>query len=122
MEFLARRCHRAGDPRGAAPDQRRSPWRYAGGGYWTRTNDPEIDLVGADRAPIAQRISFAGSIKWRDNHFFDSRDLAELIVHRSQLPGADESTPLLAISRAGTVVDGPVTLLPEDLLAGWQSS
>jgi len=71
------------------------------GGYWTRTNDPEIDLVGADRAPIAQRISFVGSIKWRDSHSFDNRDLAELVVHRSQLPGADETTPLLAISRAG---------------------
>ena len=88
------------------------------GGYLTRTNDPEIDLVGADRAPIAQRISFVVSVKWRDSHSFDSRDLAELIVHRSQLPGADESTPLLAISRAGIAVDGPVALLPEDLLVG----
>jgi AAA+ ATPase superfamily predicted ATPase len=90
------------------------------GGYWTRTNDPEIDLVGADRAPTAQRISFAGSIKWRDSHSFDSRDLAELIVHRSQLPGADETTPLLIVSRAGIAVDGPVALLPEDLLAAWR--
>ncbi len=27
---------------------------------------------------------------------FDGRDLARLIIHRSQLPGADDSTPLLA--------------------------
>jgi hypothetical protein len=27
------------------------------GGYWTRTNDPEIDLVGADREPVARRIT-----------------------------------------------------------------
>jgi uncharacterized protein len=91
------------------------------GGYWTRTNDPEIDLVGADRAPIAHRISFAGSIKWRDHHAFDSHDLADLIVHRSKLPGADESTPLLAVARAGTAVDGLMALSPEDLLAAWQS-
>jgi hypothetical protein len=30
------------------------------GGYWTRTNDPEIDLVGADREPVAHRITFVG--------------------------------------------------------------
>jgi hypothetical protein len=25
------------------------------GGYWTRSNDVEIDIVGADREPIASR-------------------------------------------------------------------
>jgi uncharacterized protein len=90
------------------------------GGYWTRTNDPEIDLVGADREPVAQRISFVGSIKWRDHHPFDERDLAELIAHRSQLPGADESTPLLAVARGTVAVDSPKALGPEDLLAAWR--
>jgi uncharacterized protein len=32
------------------------------GGYWTRTNNPEIDLVGADRGPVAREISMVGSI------------------------------------------------------------
>lgn len=27
------------------------------GGYWTRNNDPEIDIVGADREPIAKKIT-----------------------------------------------------------------
>ena len=43
------------------------------GGYWTRTNDPEIDLVGADRAPIAKKVTMVGSIKWHENKPFDGR-------------------------------------------------
>jgi len=92
------------------------------GGYWTRTNGPEIDLVGADRTPIARRITFLGSIKWRDNHPFDTRDLSELIVHRSKMPGADESTPLLVASRSGSDVDGLLILSPDDLLVAWHHS
>jgi Archaea bacterial proteins of unknown function len=34
------------------------------GGWWPRTNRPEVDLVGADRIP-AHEISFVGTIKWR---------------------------------------------------------
>lgn len=89
------------------------------GSYWTRTNDPEIDLVGADRVPVAQRITFVGSIKWRDNRPFDARDLSELIVHRSKMPGADQSTPLLVAARSGSDVDGPLLLSPDDLLSAW---
>ncbi|MDH6222919.1 YD repeat-containing protein [Streptomyces pseudovenezuelae] len=33
------------------------------GGYWTRGTDIEIDLVGADRGPVAKRLLFLGSIK-----------------------------------------------------------
>lgn len=90
------------------------------GGYWTRTNDPEIDLVGADREPVAQRISFVGSIKWRDRQPFDERDLAELIAHRSRMPGADESTPLLAVTRSTVTVSIPKAFGPEDLLTAWR--
>ena len=90
------------------------------GGYWTRTNDPEIDLVGADREPVAQRISFGSAIKWRDHHPFDERDLAELIAHRSKMPGADESTPLLAVARGTVAVESPKALGPDDLLAAWR--
>ncbi|MFI8092709.1 ATP-binding protein [Streptomyces sp. NPDC086080] len=89
------------------------------GGYWTRTNDPEIDLIGADRSPIAKKITFAGSIKWLENKPFDQRDLARLITHRSQLPGADDDTPLLAVARSGCTAEGITTLIPEDLLAAW---
>ena len=54
------------------------------GGYWTRTNDPEIDVVAADRAPIARRITAVGSIKWLEAKPFDSRELSRLLLHRSR--------------------------------------
>lgn len=90
------------------------------GGYWTRTNDPEIDLVGADRAPIAKRITMVGSIKWLENKPFDGRDRTQLVIHRSRLPGADDTTPLLAVSRTGTTTNGVAILTPGDLLAAWE--
>jgi hypothetical protein len=89
------------------------------GGYWTRTNDPKVDLIGADREPVAKQIAFVGSIKWRDNQPFDERDLADLVTHRSQVPGAAESTPLVAVTRSGTRVTTPLVLGPENLLSAW---
>lgn len=89
------------------------------GGYWTRSNDPEIDLVGADREPVAKKITMVGSVKWLDRRAFDFHDLAELVNQRSMLPGADDTTPLLVVSRAGTTVDGVVAVDPEQLLAAW---
>src|ERR1700678_1905967 len=81
-----------------------------------------LKRVGADRAPIAHQITFVGSIKWRDNHPFATHDLSKLIVHRSKMPGADQSTPLLVASRSGSDVDGPVILSADDLLAAWHRS
>jgi hypothetical protein len=91
------------------------------GGYWTRTNDPEIDLVGADRGPVAKKITCVGSIKWQEGRPFDRHDLARLHVHRSKLPGADETVPLIAVGRAGVEAPDVIRLLPEDLLAAWRS-
>ena len=91
------------------------------GGYWTRTNDPEIDIVGADRAPIAKQITTVGSIKWHDNRPFDTHDLAHLMIHRSRLPGADDNTPLVAVTRAGTTTHDIPTLGPDDLINTWQA-
>lgn len=90
------------------------------GGYWTRTNDPEIDLVGADREPIATQITVVGSIKWQEQRPFDVRDLARLAQHRDLLPGADADTPLLAVSRTGSEIDGLPVLGPEDLLTAYR--
>lgn len=104
-------------PPGILPDD-----TEAVGGYWTRTNDPEIDLVGADRAPIAKKITMTGSVKWLDNKPFDARDLARLVIHRSQLPGADDTTPLLAVSRTSATSTGATVLTPDDLLAAWETS
>lgn len=89
------------------------------GGYWTRTNDPEIDLVLADRAPVAERVLGVGSVKWHDHAPFDQTDLVTLASHRAQLPGADDSTPMIAVSRTGATTTGLTVLTPEDLLAAW---
>ncbi|MCG5220751.1 DUF234 domain-containing protein [Streptosporangium soli] len=90
------------------------------GGYWTRSNDPEIDIIGADREPIAKKITMAGSIKWLENRPFDQHDLRELIAHVSRLPGGDTSTPLFAVSRSGTTTTEATPITPEDLLDAWR--
>jgi len=90
------------------------------GGYWTRSNDPEIDIVLADRGPVAKTILGVGSIKWLERAPFDADDLSKLVLHRSQLPGAAKSTPLLVVSRSGCTVDGVQVLSPDDLLAAWK--
>lgn len=90
------------------------------GAYWTRTNNPEIDLVIADRAPVAERILGVGSIKWLENRPFDHHDLNELLTHRTRLPGAQADTPLYVISRSGSEVDGVTVYSPEDLIDAWQ--
>lgn len=89
------------------------------GGYWTRTNDPEIDIVGADRGPVAGKVTVVGSMRWLDSRPFDLHDLARLAVHRSQLPGATDSTPLLAVSRVGGTVQGVRVVGPEELITAW---
>ena len=89
------------------------------GGYWTRTNDVEIDIVLADRAPVAKRVLGVGSIKWREREPFSMGDYAALARHRDQLPGATPTTPLLAVSRIASTIPGVRVLTPADLIAAW---
>ncbi len=95
--------------------------RYVGS-YWTRTNDPELDLVGADKPAAPAAVSFAGSIKWRDRAPFDSADLEQLIVTAARVLGVGPTTPLVAVSRAG--IDPSARRLsasfgPSELLSGY---
>lgn len=91
------------------------------GGWWPRTNNPEVDLVGADRSP-AREIGFIGSIKWHERSPFDHRALAALARDALAVPGADEDTPLVAVSRSGFTVDGlTATYEPERLIEAWGS-
>jgi hypothetical protein len=79
------------------------PWPEATavGGWWNRAFDPEVDLVGADRAPVARTLFYAGSVKWLDRPF-DDHDLAELKRGAAQIPGFDPgSTAIMAASAAG---------------------
>ncbi|MBQ0983720.1 ATP-binding protein [Streptomyces sp. F63] len=89
------------------------------GGYWTRTNDVEIDLVGADRGPVAKELRFVGSVKWLESSPFDRHDLAALHVHRAVL--TDQPLPVVAVSRSGTDCAGlDAAYGPADLLAAWR--
>lgn len=70
------------------------------GGYWTRSNDVEIDIVGADREPIAKQLLFLGSVKWLETGQFDDHDLVALQRHRDRV--TPDPVPLVAVSRSGT--------------------
>lgn len=79
------------------------PWPEATavGGWWNRAFDPEIDLVGADRAPVARHLYYVGSVKWLDQPF-DRHDTSALRRGAARIPGFDPgSTALVAVSRAG---------------------
>lgn len=90
------------------------------GAYWTRTGDVEVDLVGVDQWPDARKVAVTGSIKWRERGPFDRHDLADLVTHRSQIPGA-EGSKLIAVSRSGcTAQDVDRAYGPADLVGAWR--
>ncbi|MFC0508286.1 ATP-binding protein [Micromonospora costi] len=102
------------------PPDRLPPGTAEVGGYWTRASDIEVPLVGADRAPVAGRITFVGAISWRDDRPFDEDDLWRLLQRRAWLPGADEGTLPVAVSRGGVVAGGVRSISPEELLAAYR--
>jgi uncharacterized protein len=71
---------------------------------------------------LIKAVTMVGSVKWQERRPFDDHDLARLVLHRSQVPGADATTPLVAVSRSGASTAGLLVLGPEELLtAGRQS-
>jgi len=94
--------------------------RYAGG-YWNRTGTIEVDLIGGDTEPVAKRIGFVGSIKWRQRRPFSRTDALRLASARTHVPGAGEHTALLGVSSNGFAADVPldIKLSPEELLRAW---
>jgi AAA+ ATPase superfamily predicted ATPase len=101
------------------PDARFGSARYVGG-YWTRNNDVEVDLIGAD-SPDPSSVAFVGSVKWRERARFGPRDTRELIRLRSAVPGAEDAL-LIGVSRSGFTADAglDVALTPADLIAAWR--
>lgn len=103
------------------------PWSQveAVGGWWNRQFDPEVDLVGADRSPVAQQISFVGSAKWLLSPF-DRHDLAALTRSAPQVPGfSPDRTGLVVASLSGLASDidtGMIDLAwgPDQLIGAWQ--
>jgi len=90
------------------------------GGWWNRANNPEVDLVGADRAPVARSLSFVGSVKWHETRPFDANDVAGLTRDAASVPGA-QGAPLVAVSRTGFTPGLPLAKAwgPEDLVNAW---
>jgi hypothetical protein len=103
----------------------RWPEVEAVGGWWNRQFDPEIDLVGADRAPVATKIFFVGSIKWLAGPL-DRHDLTATRRAVTQVPGYDPATTGLivaSLSGLGKDVDErSVDLLwtPQDVIESWR--
>jgi hypothetical protein len=90
------------------------------GGWWNRANNPEVDLVGADRAPMARKVAFVGSVKWHETKPFDNRDAAQLVRDAAYVPGAQDA-PLVAVARRGFEPGLPLAQMwgPEDLVDAW---
>ncbi len=103
------------------PDERFGAALHVGA-FWTRDNAVELDLVGGDRVPVASKVGFAGSIKWRASAPFGRADLAALMLQRASLPGATDTTALIGVSRSGFTrgVALDISLTPEDILAAYR--
>ncbi len=100
--------------------------RFAGarhvGGYWNRTHTVQVDLIGGDARPVAKHIGFVGSIKWRERQPFDRADTAALIAQRARVPGAEQATKLVGVSRRGFAKDAglDVALTAQQILAAYR--
>ena len=99
------------------------PSVMAVGAWWNRLNNPEVDLVGADKSPVASQIGFVGSIKWRDVKPFDNHDYDELARAAVAVPGATGVTPLVAVSRSGVAPGLPLAANwgPQQLVDVWRT-
>lgn len=94
------------------------------GGWWPRTNNPEVDLVGVDQGPGRENeVSFVGSVKWRERQPFDDHDMADLYSHRSAVPGARDA-PVIAVTRTGTGRASGLSALygPDELMTAWSGA
>lgn len=103
------------------PDER-WPRTEAVGGWWNRQNNPEVDLIGADREPVAGQVDFIGSVKWLESQPFGRREYDALVRDMLAVPGAGPDTALVAVSRCGVEGDLPLAAHwgPEDLVRAWR--
>jgi uncharacterized protein len=90
--------------------------------YWTRDGRTEVDVVGINGNGSKRRVSFIGSIKWRQRRPFSGTDASALAAQLAMVPGVDDRTVLLAVSSSGFEVRGvPITLGPDELLQAWST-
>ena len=71
--------------------------------------------------PVAKRVDFLGSVKWRERRRFSRADGLELAAARERVPGAGTETRLVGVSSQGFDDDAPLDakLGPDDLVASW---
>ncbi|WP_024285967.1 ATP-binding protein [Cellulomonas sp. KRMCY2] len=102
------------------PDSR-WPEVRAVGGWWPRSNVPEIDLVGANARP-ADQYAFVGTIKWRPDSRVTTAELTKLAKDATAIPDVGSGTPLVAVCPAGAVADDRLAQVwtADDLLQAWQ--
>ena len=105
------------------PDPRYGSARHVGS-YWTRNHAVEVDLIGGDKFPVADSVSFIGSVKWRVDGSFTRADAVALANQRPSIPGADESTQLLGASRMGFDSHAGVDLKlgPEGIVSAYRAA
>lgn len=89
------------------------------GGWWPRTNVPELDLVGTAGVPGPVRL--VGTVKWRTHAPIRGDEIAALSRDAVAVPGVGADTPLVGVCPGG--VEPGVRLAAswtaEDLLAAW---
>lgn len=92
------------------------------GGWWNRQNNPEVDLVGADRTPTARHVEFIGSVKWYETDTFGTHELGDLARARGAVPGTGDDTPLVAVSRCGVEQGLPLAAHwgPDEIVGAWR--
>ena len=90
------------------------------GGWWPRTNVPEIDLVGADARP-AGVVSFVGTVKWRADAAVTPAEVDALARQATAVPGVGASTALVAVCPAGAAAGTALRRVwtVDDLLEAW---
>lgn len=90
------------------------------GGWWPRSNTPEIDLVAGDARP-ARHVAFAGTIKWRASRKVTTAEIDDLAASAVSVPGVGAGTPLVAVCPAGAVADARLAQAwrADDMLVAW---
>lgn len=95
------------------------------GSFWTTDHRIEVDLVGADRRdPPAKRLSFIGSVKWRENKPLDLGDLDALDRLGGAVPGVGSGVRTVGVTRSGVdpraAAAFDVVIEPDEILASWR--
>lgn len=91
------------------------------GAWWPRNNNPEIDLIAANRYP-AEQIAFVGTIKWRSRGPVTTLEVDKLATEAVLVPGVTAATPLVAVHPTGRCRDPRIatTWSAADLLGAWK--